>query len=105
LGTRRGVSQLYSQLKAEMKPAPTTSRRRLALFRFVVERSQAIKRWESSKRGEPKDVHVQGLERPTWRSLQTQWNEQYSLGHEWHYQDHRNLRRDFAEASKALLGY
>lgn len=99
------VSELYLWLKAKMKPAPTTSPRRLALFRFVVERSSGVDRWESSKPGEAKDVHVRGLDTPTWRSLQTQWNEQYPLGHKWHYRDHRNLRRDFAEASAGLIGY
>ena len=99
------VSQLYSSLKAKMKPAPTTSPRRLALVRFVIERSSGMNRWESSKPGGPKDVHVQGLGTPPWRSLLAEWNEEYPQKHEWHYHDVRNFRRDFAEASKSLIGY
>ena len=32
------------------------------------------------------------------------YNEEYPEGHEWHYSDHRNLRRDFKEAFEALAG-
>jgi hypothetical protein len=100
------VGKFYAeQLKSRVDSAPTPSVRRLTLFRFVVERSRGVNRWESSDPGGPKDVHVQGLDTPTWRSLQSQWNEQYPSGHKWHYRDHRNLRRDFADTSKALLGY
>jgi hypothetical protein len=104
---KAAVSEFYAEVKAEVKArivdiAPTPSPRRLALFRFVVERSQGIDQWGSLKPGEPKSVHVQGLHIPPWRSLQAQWNEEHPEGHEWHYSDHRNLRRDFNEAFEAL---
>jgi len=88
------VRQLYSELKAKMKPTPTTSRRRLTLFRFVAERSSPII-----------EHSVYGLDTPRWRSLQAQWNEQYPKGHKWYYSDLRNFHRDFAEASTSLIGY
>jgi hypothetical protein len=103
---KNAVSKFYAELKARyVDPAPTPSPRRLAVFRFVVERSQAINRWESSEPGGAKDVRVRGLDTPTWPSLQTQWNEQHPPGHEWHYGNYPNLRRDFIEAHRLLLGY
>ena len=53
-----------------------------------------------------KQVHVRGLNLPRpWSRLQAQWNEEYPPGHDWHYSDYRNLRRDFKEAFEALVGY
>ena len=94
------VRQLYAKMKARMKPAPTPSPRRLALFRFVTERSSGINHFDH-KEGEL----VTGLDIPPWRSLQDEWNEQYPPSHKWHYGDVRNFRRDFAEASKLLIGH
>jgi hypothetical protein len=107
---KTAVGGFYAELKGELKaryrdPAPTPSLRRLAVFRFVVERSSAVMRRESSEPGGAKDVLAQGLKTPPWRSLQAQWNEQYPQEHEWHYSDHRNLRRDFKKAFEALAGY
>jgi hypothetical protein len=114
---KTAISEFYAEVKGEVKArirdiAPTPSPRRLALFRFVVERSQGIDQWESLKPEGPRSVHdqgiplhVQGLRVSQWRSLQAQWNEEYPEGQEWHYSDHRNLRRDFREAFKALVGY
>jgi|SRR5829696_6337134 len=94
------VRRLYSKMKAGMDPTPTTSSRRLALFRFVTERSTGINQFDHDK-GEL----VTGLDIPPWRRLQGEWNEQYPPSHKWHYSDVRNLRRDFTEASKLLRGY
>jgi hypothetical protein len=115
---KAAVSEFYAEVKAEVRArimdiAPTPSPRRLALFRFIVERSQGIDQWGSLKPEGPRSVHVQGLpvlhvqglHVPQWRSLQAQWNEEYPEGHEWHYSDHRNLRRDFKEAFEALAGH
>ena len=85
------VAALYSYLKARTKPAPTTSRRRLTLFCFVTERSSPIT-----------ERLTTGIDPPPWRSLQSQWNEQYPTDHKWHYQDIRNFRRDFLEAWRSL---
>jgi hypothetical protein len=102
------VSNFYSEIKARLDSTPTTSRRRLALFRFVVERSSAINRWKpkgTPELGKLIEIHELGLETPPWRSLQAEWNSEYQPGHDWHYRDFRNLRRDFIQASKSLLGY
>jgi hypothetical protein len=92
------VRQLYLRMKGRMKPTPTTSPRRLALFRFVTERSSGINELD-------KGELVTGLVMPPWRGLQSEWNEQYPPSHKWHYRDVRNFRRDFTEASKLLVGY
>jgi len=92
------IGQLYLQMKGRMKPTLTTSPRRLALFRFVTERS-------SGKNELDKGELVTGLVIPPWRGLQSEWNEQFPPSHKWHYSDVRNFRRDFAEASKLLVGY
>jgi hypothetical protein len=92
------VRQLYLRMKGTMKPTPTTSPRRLALFRFVTERSSGINELD-------KGALMTGLVIPPWRGLQNEWNEQYPPSHKWHYRDVRNFRRDFTEASKSLVGY
>jgi hypothetical protein len=105
------VSKFYAELKAQyVESASTPSSRRLALFRFVVERSRGKSQWEplnprGTKEERVTQVHVKGLDIPPWRSLQAQWNEQYPPEHEWHYNDPRNLRRDFQKAFTALVGY
>lgn len=106
------VRKFYAELKARyLDSTPTPSPRRLAVFRFVVERSQWKTWWEPLKpwgtmEERVKQVYAQGLDVPTpWSSLQAQWNEEYPPGHDWHYSDYRNLRRDFMEAFEALAGY
>ena len=88
------IGKLYSDLKSRMGPSPTTSQRRLALFRLVAQHSSGIT-----------EHLVYGLDTPPWRTLFAAWNEEYPPAHEWHYRDVRNFRRDFAEASRALIGY
>jgi hypothetical protein len=88
------VSKFYAEVKSRVDSAPTPSSRRLAVFRFVAEQSSTIR-----------ERLVYGLNIPSWRSLQARWNEEHPPGHEWHYRDVRNFRRDFAEASKSLIGY
>ena len=85
------VANLYSYMKAQTRPAPTTSRRRLTLFCFVTERSSPIL-----------ERLTTGIDPPPWRSLQSQWNEEYPADHKWHYRDIRNFRRDFLEAWRSL---
>jgi hypothetical protein len=91
---KNAVSKFYAELKSRHDSAPTPSLRRLAVFRFVTEQSSGIT-----------ERLVYGLNIPPWRSLQAQWNEVYPPGHEWHYRDIRNFRRDFKEAFTALVGY
>jgi hypothetical protein len=88
------VSKFYAEVKSRVDSAPTPSLRRLAVFRFVAEQSSGIR-----------ERLVYGLNIPSWRSLQARWNEEHPPGHEWHYRDVRNFHRDFAEASKSLIGY
>ena len=92
------VRELYLKMKSQMEPTHTTSRRRLALFQFIAERSSGINEFD-------KGALVTGLNLPPWRHLQSEWNEEYASGHKWHYKDVRNFRRDFIEASKLLVGY
>jgi hypothetical protein len=94
-----------------MDIAPTPSLRRLAVFRFVAERSQGMHQLKFLKVEGQRSVHDQGfpvhledLRTPQWPSLQAQWNEEHPEGHEWHYSDYRNHRRDYKEALKALVG-
>jgi hypothetical protein len=94
------IRRLYSKMKAGMEPTPTTSPRRLALFRFVTERSSGVNEFDRKE-----GALVTGLNIPPWRHLQSEWNQEYPPSHKWHYTDVRNLRRDFAEASKLLIGY
>jgi hypothetical protein len=91
--------RFYAEVNMTTNPTPTLSERRLALFRFVLERSSGMDRWE------PKGVHVLGLDTPPWRSLVAQWNEIHPPGNKWHYEKLRNFHRDFTEASKSILGY
>jgi hypothetical protein len=85
------VANLYSYIKAQTRPAPTTSRRRLTLFCFVTERSSPTLERLTTR-----------IDPPPWRSLQSLWNEEYPADHEWHYRDIRNFRRDFLEAWRSL---
>jgi hypothetical protein len=91
---KAAVSKFYVEVKSRVDSAPTPSLRRLAVFRFVAEQSSGIR-----------ERLVYGLNIRSWRSLQARWNEEHPPGHEWHYRDVRNFRRDFAEASKSLIGY
>jgi hypothetical protein len=93
------VSRFYAEVKKSTSPTPTLSERRLALFRFVLERSSGMDRWE------PEGVHVRGLSTPRWRELLAQWNHVHPAGDKWHYGSLRNFHRDFSEASEAILGY
>ena len=70
--------------------APTTSPRRLAVFKFVAER------------GEFRDGHFEhGL---SWRSLMELWNRRLPKKHAWCYTNVRNFSRDFRSAKEALFG-
>lgn len=86
------VSDFYSELKAKRHPAQTTSARRLAVFRFVVERSTGVV-----------DPHRASLQAPSWRSLKELWNQEHPSGEPWHYTDVRNFRRDFNEAFHSMV--
>jgi hypothetical protein len=93
------VGKFYAEVKRGTNPTATLSERRLALFQFVLERSEGVDRWE------PESIRVQGLDPPPWRSLLAQWNEIHPPGKVWHYEKLRNFHRDFTEASEAILGY
>ena len=93
------VAKFYAELKRSTNPTPTLSERRLALFRFVLERSEGVNRLE------PSGEYVRGLDTPPWRKLLAQWNEVHPPGEKWHYKKLRNFHRDFTEASEAILGH
>jgi len=90
--------RFYAEVKRSTNPTPMLSERRLALFRFVLERSSGMDRWGQE------GAHVQGLDTPPWRSLLAQWNEIHPPGDKWHCEKLRNFHRDFTEASEAILG-
>ena len=93
------MGKFYAEVKRGTNPTATLSERRLALFQFVLERSEGVDRWE------PEGIRLRGgLDTPPWRSLLAQWNEIHPPGKEWHYEKLRNFHRDFTEASEAILG-
>lgn len=96
--SEEAVSDLYLKMKSRMHPTHTTSQRRLTLFRFVTERSSGVNKLDRG--GACNGLTHSSVAQPT-----TQWNEEYPSSQKWHYSDVRNLRRDFVEASKLLLGY
>jgi hypothetical protein len=93
---KEAVSSFYAEVKASRAPAPTPSARRLAVFRFVIERASAI----GANPGE--DRHPGELALPNWPTLTAAWNQDHPPGNRWHYHDFRNFRRDFVETKKAL---
>jgi hypothetical protein len=94
------ISRFYAKLKADLGSTLTPSDRRLALFRFVVERSSGITELDTKQA-----VLTTRFNIPSWRSLLSQWNELHPPDHEWHYKGVQNFHRDFKEASEALLGH
>jgi hypothetical protein len=83
------------------------SERHVALFRFVLARSNVhvvnkpemaglIGQWRAR------------LRLPRWKELRREWNERFPAGHAWHYgqkDPHAKLfRRDFARAQEKIIG-
>jgi hypothetical protein len=114
------VERFYREMQSQMlgrKPRKL-ERRNVALFRFVVERCEAVE-WGREEfrdengylvRDESGDPVIdwglrkgrQMLGKPPWRELLTMWNERYPEGHEWHYKEVWNFQRDFGRAASAI---
>lgn len=86
------VKSVYTQRRKELAPVQMTSPLRLAIFRFVMARSDV----------KLKDGGMT-IEGPSWRRLMADWNEQLPAGHEWHTDDVRNFSGDFREAFAQLI--
>ena len=67
----------------------TPSERRVELLGFVTGFSKG---YYDEEHG------ITGLKlNASWRQIMERWNQRYPQGHDWHYKDVRNLRRDFRE--------
>jgi hypothetical protein len=88
------VSQVYKSLKRVFPTKPQPSPRRLALFEFVMLQPEV----RVPAKGEIPKV-------PSWAALVRYWNESLPAGHEWHYKDRRNFRRDFLKAFDQIVNY
>jgi len=88
------VSHVYKSLKKDFPTTPQPSPRRLALFEFVMKQPEVT---VPSEGGKPNV--------PSWAALLRSWNEALPAGHEWHYDDRRNFRRDFLMAFDQIVNY
>lgn len=94
------VAQFYTRLRQGHgfrqlhDPAPASSSKRLAVFRFVSEHSEfdPARLWR-------------GIFTPhmPWRDLMRRWNERPHQTPDWSYKDPRNFRRDFVRTRDALF--
>jgi hypothetical protein len=91
------VRKEYESLRNIWFYTDTPSERRVELVRFMTDLSEG---WHDRERG------LVGLRRSaSWRQMMEQWNQHYPKGHEWHYKDVRNFRRDASETLEALTAY
>jgi hypothetical protein len=88
------VSQIYKSHKRDFPTTPQPSPRRLALFEFVMKQPEVT---VPSEGGKPNV--------PSWAALFRSWNEALPDGHDWHYEDRRNFRRDFLKAFEQIVNY
>ena len=94
------VRRQFQSLRQMWFYAPTPSARRVELVSFVAG-------FCDSDYDEKHNVFslIRGPDWPGWRGIVEQWNQRYPQGHDWHYTDHRRLRRDFRAAAEALTRY
>jgi hypothetical protein len=94
------VRRKFESLRRIWFYAPTPSARRVELASFVAG-------FREGDYDEKHDVFslTSGPGWPGWRGIMEQWNQRYPQGHDWHYTDHRRLRRDFCEVFEALTRY
>jgi|SRR5215217_301956 len=97
---REMQSQMFGRKPREGKP------RNLAVFRFVVDRSESVE-WELAGTRDESGSLVTSwghpkrklMNKPSWSKLLKAWNERYPEGHEWHYKERSNFQRDFYRAA------
>jgi hypothetical protein len=87
------VKEVFTERRKELKPTPTTSSRRLALFRYVLARTDVTLQEDLRK------IRGASLSR-----LMEGWNEQLPTGHSWRYNDRGNFRQGFYHALDQLVG-
>jgi len=88
------VTQIYKIVKELIPTTSQPSLRRLALFEFVVKHPEVTVPREGQ-------INVG----PSWAALLRAWNEGLPAGHEWRYDDRRNLWRDFQKAFDQIVNY
>lgn len=94
------VRRQFESLRQMWFYAPTPSARRVELVAFVSGFCDS----DYDKKHNVFSL-IRGPDWPGWRGIVEQWNQRYPQGHDWHYTDHRRLRRDFHAAAKALMLY
>jgi hypothetical protein len=99
------VRRLYRRLQERvLEDRPRSlSERNLAVFRFVVEQTEVWGVEVGDSEAGPAQPTKPKLVQPAWRTLLDLWNRRYPEGHDWHYGDVRNLRRDFGRAERAIV--
>lgn len=89
------IKRAYADLRDDWFWSETPSEQRVKLCGFVADRCEGYY-----------DKKIVGLNPSvSWREMMSQWNERYPEGHDWHYGDVRNFRRDFAETFESLTRY
>jgi hypothetical protein len=78
----------------------TPSERRVELVGFLTGFCEGYYNEASGRSG-----LLRGPDWPGWRGVMEKWNQRYPPGHDWHYRDVRNLRRDSHQAFKALTAH
>jgi hypothetical protein len=94
------VIRRYEDLRSMWLWTPTPSERRVELVHFVAGYCDGYCNEEHGIVGLAPNESW-----PGWRELLDRWNERYPDGHDWHYTDVRNFRRDFLEAFETLTSY
>jgi len=88
------TTRIYKIVKELIPTTPQPSRRRMALFEWVMKHPEVTVPGE----GEVPEV-------PSYAKLFRAWNEALPAGHEWRYGDRRNFRRDFRKAFDQIVNY
>jgi len=115
------VQKIYieAQTKLRGRRAHKLEDRNLAVFRFVVERLEAIRpaTLTSSREthtpqslkflamdefGWPKMSKATKLVGPSLTELHGEWNQKYPEGHDWHYKSPKTFARDFRKTQKKI---
>ena len=93
------VLEKYKSLRKLWFHRDTPSQRRVELLGFVTEFCEGYYDEESG------NVGLTWLLGASFRQVMKRWNQRYPQGHEWHYKDVRNFRRDARDTFEALTRY
>jgi hypothetical protein len=86
--------QIYKGFKELIPTKSQPSPPRLALFEFIVRHPEVTVPSEGQ-------INIG----PSWEALLRAWNKALPAGHEWHYDDRRNFRRDFRKAFDQIVNF